>query len=228
MKRERLINTLLDFYVATMTEAFKNLRVLAASMDNLQLDEHSRLLKRVHYLELYLCEHPHDGPYVDEISTLLGRLQSDSLKALLSQVDGTSASVSLFQNIERLYGAAKKIRKQEREQQEQAYRSVWTPYQFIINWEGDVPHDEYNDAVDVTLIRPDGHKYWANFVTRTFLNNQFEENKRTGECAGGTYFRMPNMIPVDRITEETVRRTIDDFINGHEIEECFTPREEDQ
>lgn len=195
-------------------------------MNNPQLDEHSRLLKRVHYLEHYLREHSHGDPYIDEILTLLGRLQHASLKALLDQPGEISASAQLSQDVERFYGLIKKIRKQEREQRDQAYRAEWVPYQFTIHWEGDVPHDEDNDVVDVTLIRPDGHKYWANFITRKFLDYQFEKNKKTGECAGGAYFRMPNMILVGRITEETVKRTIDDLIDNYEIGQSFTPREE--
>ena len=105
------------------------------------------------------------------------------------------------------------------------YYALWNNYQVTLH----TPHPfaPEHDVIDVTLTRGDGQKYWANFITKTFLDSLFEKNKQTGECAGGTYFRMPNMIVVERITELTVRRTIDDLIHNLEIEECFTPRKED-
>lgn len=49
----------------------------------------------------------------------------------------------------------------------------------------------------------------------------FEKNKRTGECARGAYFCMPNRILVEEISETNVKKTIDDLINRLAIEIHF-------
>ena len=49
----------------------------------------------------------------------------------------------------------------------------------------------------------------------------FEKNKKTGECANGTYFCIPQMVLVEEISEQNVRATIDDLINNLEIESYF-------
>lgn len=98
-------------------------------------------------------------------------------------------------------------------------------YTFKIHWTSSQPFDPKNETVEVRLRTKDDRNYSANFTTKSFLDYMFEKNKRTGECANGTYFCMPNMILVEEITEQSVKKTIDDLINNLEMEIHF--RKED-
>lgn len=93
-------------------------------------------------------------------------------------------------------------------------------YDFKIDWTSSEPFDPMNEAVDVVLTMQ-GQEYYASFVTRKFIDRMFEKNRRTGECATGTYFCMPGMIVVDKINDQNIRATIDDLIANLEIAEYF-------
>ncbi len=92
-------------------------------------------------------------------------------------------------------------------------------------FEIDIPDKEHfnslNEAVEVTLITKQGEKYSANFITRNFLDYIFDKNRKTKECANGTYFCMPNLIIVNEIDKEPIKITIDDLIKNQEIENYF-------
>jgi|SRR3989338_6965195 len=81
--------------------------------------------------------------------------------------------------------------------------------------------DPENTAVDVVLTTLSGDDYRANFATLKFIKYMFEKNRRTGECASGSYFCMPGLVIVERIDEEKIKNTIDDLIKNREIEEYF-------
>lgn len=100
-------------------------------------------------------------------------------------------------------------------------RAKFENYRFRIDRTSSEPYDTENEAVDVRIKARNGEEYSANFTTPRFLNYMFEKNKRTGECLSGTYFCMPGMIIVEKLTEDNLKRTIDDLINNFEIEEYF-------
>ena len=96
-------------------------------------------------------------------------------------------------------------------------------YTFRFDWTDPENHESDDEAVEVILRTLAGQEYSANFTTRNFLDYLFEKNRRTGECASGTYFAMPSMILVERIDDTVIKETIDDMINNKEIEEYFKP-----
>ncbi len=81
--------------------------------------------------------------------------------------------------------------------------------------------DPANEAVEVVITTKSGARYHANFITRDYENYLFEKNTRTGECVSGTYLWIPSRISVREISEEVVRRTVDDLIRNLEIEKAF-------
>ena len=95
-------------------------------------------------------------------------------------------------------------------------------YEFEIDIPDKKHFNPLNEAVDVTLITKQGEKYSANFITREFLDYIFDKNKKTKECANGTYFCMPNLIIVNEIGKESIKTTIDDLIKNQEIENYFS------
>lgn len=90
-------------------------------------------------------------------------------------------------------------------------------YTFRFNWTSSEPFDPKEETVEVRLTTRDGQEYSANFTALRFIEYMFNKNKRTGECADGTYFCMPNMVLVEEISEQKVRATIDDLIEKLEI-----------
>lgn len=101
------------------------------------------------------------------------------------------------------------------------FHDRYNGYSFRFNWTSSEPFDQVNGTVEVILTTKNGQEYSVNFITRSFINYMFEKNKRTGECAKGTYFCMPNMILVEEISERNVRTTIDDLIKNLEVESHF-------
>lgn len=101
------------------------------------------------------------------------------------------------------------------------YHDRYQDYNFRFNWTSSEPFNSVNETVEVRLTTRDGQEYSANFTAKDFISSMFEKNKRTGECAKGTYFCMPNMILVEEISERNVRATIDDLIDRLAIEMHF-------
>ena len=95
-------------------------------------------------------------------------------------------------------------------------------YEFEI----DIPDKEHFDpsveAVEVVLSIKNGKRYSMNFASKMYIPYIFDKNKRTRECANGTYFCMPNMIIVKRIDENSIKVTLDDLIKNLEIESYLT------
>ena len=100
------------------------------------------------------------------------------------------------------------------------YESRFRPYKLRLVWHGHEPYNPEDEVIDVRLITK-RYEYTANFVTIKFLERMFNKNKITGECDYGKYFAMPGMVVVERIDEETAKRTIEDMIENREIENYF-------
>ncbi len=101
------------------------------------------------------------------------------------------------------------------------YNNKYKNYSFRFNWTSSKPFDPKNETVEVILTTTDGQEYYANITASGFIDFMFDKNKKTGECANGTYFCMPSMILVKEITEQNVRMTIDDLIENLEVKTYF-------
>lgn len=95
-------------------------------------------------------------------------------------------------------------------------------YTFIINWTNSEPYNPHCDVVEVILTTKDGEEYITDFVSKDFITEVFKKNKRTGECANGTYFSMPKIIIVEEINESNIRRAINDLIHLSSIDQYLT------
>ena len=192
-------------------KALLNNGSLIGDMDTLNS---SQVNKKIVYLEIYLEEHPDQD-----------RVLTKKMREEITSFGANPDNYSRFSRLQRLYHIARRTRKKEREEKITAYKDQWKDYELKL----DLPthFDQQNDWVDVELTRQDGKKYWAQFFTHDFIVKSFEKDKESGECANGTYFWAPNMIIVKEITEENMRRTIDDLIATFGIDECFSEREED-
>lgn len=115
----------------------------------------------------------------------------------------------------------KRIKEKEKVYEEYV-RQKFKDYEFKINWTSSEPYDIENEAIDVRITTSSGEEYSANFTTLKFLDYVFEKNRRTGECSSGTYFCMPGMIIVEKLTEDNIKRTIDDLIDRLCVENYLT------
>lgn len=91
-------------------------------------------------------------------------------------------------------------------------------YVCSIRWNSSEPYDPTNDALEVIIAFNMGQRHILDFVTKKFIDEMFEKNKRTGECASGKYFTMPGMIVVENLSLDVIRATIDDLIKNKELE----------
>lgn len=108
-----------------------------------------------------------------------------------------------------------------------AYTQRFKDYSFKINPHNSEPFDPENDAINVRLSTKNGDEYSSMFITLNYLSYLFEKNARTGECASGAYFAMPEMVIVKRIDEPTVKATIDGLIDELAVEDHFTRLDRD-
>tara|TARA_Y100000310_G_C20683871_1_gene817721 strand:+ start:1362 stop:1700 length:339 start_codon:yes stop_codon:yes gene_type:complete len=93
---------------------------------------------------------------------------------------------------------------------------VWDNYGFKV--QSPENYDPKNVAADVRINTRTGHEYSVDFVTLDFLDWVFDKNRKTGECAKGTYFAMPKMIVVQEVSHEVIKRTLDKMIENTEID----------
>lgn len=71
------------------------------------------------------------------------------------------------------------------------------------------PSKAEDDNADVHVYFKNGEHYFATFYTVRNIESLFEKNRRTGEYSSGLYLLSPDMIIVERLTEDIVIRTID-------------------
>jgi hypothetical protein len=74
------------------------------------------------------------------------------------------------------------------------------------------------DNVDVEIVLDDGRRFVATFFTLVNVQNLFDKNKRTGECAAGLYLWAADMILVERLTRDVIVRTVADLLQEGELE----------
>ena len=75
-----------------------------------------------------------------------------------------------------------------------------------------------SDCVDVVLTLNDGKRYAATFTTLRYLSSLFTKNETTGECCSGTYLCVSHMIIVNRLSIESIERSLLDLFNEGEHE----------
>jgi hypothetical protein len=82
--------------------------------------------------------------------------------------------------------------------------------------------DASDDNIDVEITLSDERKYSATFFTISNIRTLMNKNRLTGECAGGIYFWAANMIVVEDLESETIRRTVAGLIKDGEIDDaCY-------
>lgn len=87
--------------------------------------------------------------------------------------------------------------------------------------------DEVDDNADVELVLEDGTVRLATLVTRANIASLLSRWKETGECGGGKYLRIPDMIVVETLAPEAIIEAARAFASDPMLESLPT-RAEDQ
>ncbi|MFH1425132.1 MAG: hypothetical protein ABIG28_00165 [archaeon] len=106
---------------------------------------------------------------------------------------------------------------------EEKYAERYNDHRVRLVWHSSEPIDSKKEVVEVRLTTKDGTERSSNYVTRKFLDWVFKKNRKTGECAQGSYFAMPGMVVVDEINETTTKEIIKEMIKNREVEKYFLP-----
>jgi hypothetical protein len=77
--------------------------------------------------------------------------------------------------------------------------------------------DPLTDNVDVEVTLTDGRRFGATFFTLQNVQRLFEKNRATGECLGGLYLWAANMILVETLIMDVIRKTIEDLLGNGEF-----------
>jgi len=76
--------------------------------------------------------------------------------------------------------------------------------------------------VDVEVKFSDGRRFGATFFTLLNLRSLFDKNKETGECAGGAYLWAADMILVEQLSIDVIRKAVVDLIENGQFIYAFT------
>ena len=79
-----------------------------------------------------------------------------------------------------------------------------------------------NDNIDVIIDLADGRSFSATFFTINNLSTLMERYRTSGECANGLYVWAKDMVVVESISLEILKRVIADLVSTGEIEACCT------
>ena len=82
--------------------------------------------------------------------------------------------------------------------------------------------DPATDNLDVEVTLTDGRRFGATFFTLQNVRRLFEKNRATGECHGGLYLWAANMILVETLTMDVIRKTIADLLENGELFSAFS------
>ncbi|RYD55820.1 MAG: hypothetical protein EOP56_14755 [Sphingobacteriales bacterium] len=76
---------------------------------------------------------------------------------------------------------------------------------------------EEDDNIDVNVILENGDAYFGTFFTVKNIDRIMTRHKQTGESANGSYFWSINMLIIDKINIECIKKCIDDLLK----DKCF-------
>lgn len=79
-----------------------------------------------------------------------------------------------------------------------------------------------DENVDVQIELFDGRIFTATFFTLRNLKYLFENYRKTGDCANGTYMWAMDMIVVESLDEDTINKSVASLIETQEIEFACT------
>jgi hypothetical protein len=115
----------------------------------------------------------------------------------------------------------KRAKNQSYEEFIQEYKNKFKDYEIEIeDWSLEKTSNKIT-AAEVTIKTKDGTKYATNFYTNESIGHIFKHHSRTGEFLNGLYLCSPGMIIVRKIDENTIKKVINDLIDGSSIYRYF-------
>jgi hypothetical protein len=97
-----------------------------------------------------------------------------------------------------------------------------TDEDFYVRVVGAQVWDPSTDNLDVEVTLTDGRRFGATFFTLQNVKRLFEKNRATGECLGGLYLWAANMILVETLTMNVIRKTVEDLLDNGELFSAFS------
>ena len=82
--------------------------------------------------------------------------------------------------------------------------------------------DPTDDNVDVEVLSADGGRYVATFFTIKNIRTLLESYKVSGECQQGLYFWSSDLIIVEYLSDENIRKVVDDLWRTEEFYASFS------
>jgi hypothetical protein len=73
------------------------------------------------------------------------------------------------------------------------------------------------DNVDVVVTLESGERFSATFFTLKNIELLLRRYRETGECGGGLYFYTTDMIIVECLTADVIRKSVSDLVESGEF-----------
>lgn len=87
---------------------------------------------------------------------------------------------------------------------------------------GDEPINPEQDALNVIVNLEGQGNYAAVFGTLQWVRERLDHYRQTGECASGLYFWTADLVIVEVLTLDVIRRAVEDMIETGTLQLAFS------
>lgn len=94
----------------------------------------------------------------------------------------------------------------------QSIKNIW--YEFLA---AEDFFNRFDDSSDVIFELDDGSKWAVTFFTYKNIETIRKKNQLTGECLGGTYFCATDMVLISELSEDTIKKVLQEMLASDEI-----------
>ncbi len=95
----------------------------------------------------------------------------------------------------------------------------------VFSTSDDLDADDAN--VDIEVVVDPGVRYVATLFTPDNIKTMMNKFKHTGECNSGTFFSVPDMVIVEKLTLDSIQELVRYLIENDELDTAFMQIEED-
>ena len=81
--------------------------------------------------------------------------------------------------------------------------------------------DPRRDAIDVVVTLPEGTRWAATFLTPSWMAQQRERYRESGECLDGAYFWIARPIFLDELSRPAIEAVVADLYATGELRTAF-------
>jgi hypothetical protein len=83
------------------------------------------------------------------------------------------------------------------------------------------PTSKTDDNIDIEVTLAGGERFTATFTTLKNIATIMERYQKSGECLGGKYFWASELVVVDDLNLDSIRKVVADLLKSGELFRAF-------